>query len=188
MEFLKELLGEDLYSQVADKLKGHEKDVKLANLATGDYVSKQKYDDDLKERDTKIADLSKKVQDFDGVDVKKLQDDVKEWETKYNSDIKAERRDSAIKLAVAKAGARSEKALMGMLDMDSIKLGDDGKITGLDEQIAQIKKDDAFLFKPNDDDPGSDTKKDVNLGGEHKGTQKQEITTLADAVADFYNK
>lgn len=185
MEFLKELLGEDLYNQVADKLKGHEKDVKLANLATGDYVSKQKYDDDLKERDTKIADLSKKVQNFDGVDVKKLQDDVKEWETKYNSDIKEERRNSAIKLAVAKAGARSEKALMGMLDMDSIKLGDDGKITGLDEQIAQIKKDDAFLFKP-DDDQSSGIKKDVNLGGDHKGTQKPEINTIEDAVADYY--
>mgnify|MGYP004520307107 CR=1 FL=1 len=186
MEFLKNVLGEDLYKQVADKLNGN-KDIKLANLASGEYVSKQKYDDDLKERDTKIADLSKTVQNFDGVDVKKLQDDVKEWKTKYDSDIKAERRNSAIKLAVAKAGARSEKALMGMLDMDSIKLGDDGKITGLDEQIAQIKKDDAFLFKP-DDDPGSGTKKDVNLGGEHKGTQKQEITTLADAVEDFYNK
>lgn len=186
MEFLKNVLGEDLYNQVADKLNGN-KDIKLANLASGEYVSKQKYDDDLKERDTKIADLSKKVQDYDGVDVKKLQDDVKEWETKYNSDIKAERRDSAIKLAVAKAGARSEKALMGMLDMDSIKLGDDGKITGLDEQIAQIKKDDAFLFKP-DDDQSSGNKKDVNLGGDHKGTQKPEITTLADAVADFYNK
>lgn len=186
MEFLKTVLGEDLYKQVADKLNGN-KDIKLANLASGEYVSKQKYDDDLKERDTKIADLSKKVQNFDGVDVKKLQDDVKEWKTKYDSDIKAERRSSAIKLAVAKAGARSEKALMGMLDMDSIKLDDDGKITGLDEQIAQIKKDDAFLFEP-DDDPGSGTNTDVKLGGDHKGTPKPEITTLADAVADFYNK
>ena len=186
MEFLKTVLGEDLYKQVADKLNGN-KDIKLANLASGEYVSKQKYDDDLKERDTKIADLSKKVQNFDGVDVKKLQDDVKEWETKYNSDIKEERRNSAIKLVVAKAGARSEKALMGMLDMDSIKLGDDGKITGLDEQIAQIKKDDAFLFKT-DKESDPDKKEDVNLGGDHTGTQKPEITTLADAVADFYNK
>lgn len=186
MEFLKNVLGEDLYKQVADKLNGN-KDIKLANLASGEYVSKQKYGDDLKERDTKIADLAKQVQNFDGVDVKKLQDDVKEWETKYNLDIKEERRNSAIKLAVAKAGARSEKALMGMLDMDSIKLGDDGKITGLDEQIAQIKKDDAFLFEP-DNDPNPDNKKDVNLGGDHKGNQKPEITTLADAVADFYNK
>ena len=187
MEFLKNVLGVDLYNQVAEALKGHEKDIKLANLATGDYVSKGKYDSDLQARDTRIAELTKEVQNFDGVDVKKLQDDAKEWESKYNSDIKAERRNSAIKLAVAKAGARSEKALMGMLDMDSIKLGDDGKITGLEEQIAQIKKDDAFLFK-SDQEPDPDKKGDVNLGGDHKGAQKPEITTLADAVAEFYNK
>ena len=44
MEFLKELLGDDLYSQVEAKLKDN-KDVKLANLASGEYVSKAKYDD-----------------------------------------------------------------------------------------------------------------------------------------------
>ena len=36
MEFLKDVLGVDLYNQVAEALKGHEKDIKLANLATGD--------------------------------------------------------------------------------------------------------------------------------------------------------
>ena len=41
MEFLKEALGEDLYKQVEEKLKDN-KDIKLANLASGDYVSKQK--------------------------------------------------------------------------------------------------------------------------------------------------
>ena len=48
MEWLKEFLGDELYSQVEAKLKGNDK-VKLANLASGEYVSKSKFDDKEKE-------------------------------------------------------------------------------------------------------------------------------------------
>ena len=184
MEFLKDVLGVDLYNQVAEALKGHEKDIKLANLATGDYVSKGKYDSDLQARDTRIAELTKEVQDYDGVDVKKLQQDVADWQKKYTDDIEAERIASKVQLAVAKSGTRSEKALLGMLDFDKITIGDDGEVKGLDEQIADIRKEDDFLFtaepKP---------KNQVKLGGSHDHTpQTPEITTLEDAVKDYYKE
>ena len=101
MEFLKDVLGVDLYNQVAEALKGHEKDIKIANLATGDYVSKGKYDSDLQARDTRIAELTKEVQDYDGVDVKKLQQDVADWQKKYTDDIEAERIASKVQLEPA---------------------------------------------------------------------------------------
>lgn len=51
MEFLKEILGDDLYSQVKEKIDAHNgeeanKDslIKLANLTSGEYVGKGKYD------------------------------------------------------------------------------------------------------------------------------------------------
>ena len=44
MEFLKPVLGEALYEQVQEKLKG-QKDIKLANLALGQYVDKRKFKD-----------------------------------------------------------------------------------------------------------------------------------------------
>ena len=72
MEFLKEILGEELYAQVAAKLEGN-KDVKLANLASGDYVSKAKYESDMQAKETRIQELTQSVKDFDGVDVKQLQ-------------------------------------------------------------------------------------------------------------------
>ena len=182
MEFLKDVLGVDLYNQVAEALKGHEKDIKLANLATGDYVSKGKYDSDLQARDTRIAELTKEVQDYDGVDVKKLQQDVADWQKKYTDDIEAERIASKVQLAVAKSGTRSEKALLGMLDFDKITIGDDGEVKGLDEQIADIKKEDDFLFTA---EPKPKTQ--VNLGGKHADpAQKTEINSIEDAVADYY--
>lgn len=146
MEFLKEILGEELYAQVAAKLEGN-KDVKLANLASGDYVSKAKYESDMQAKETRIQELTQSVKDFDGVDVKQLQKDVNDWKTKYDHDLEETKRDSAIRLAIAKSGTLSEKALMGLLDKDKIKFDKDGKLTGLDEQIEAIKKEDGFLFK-----------------------------------------
>lgn len=51
MEFLKEILGDELFSQVAEKVNAHngneankEKQIKIANLASGEYVGKGKFD------------------------------------------------------------------------------------------------------------------------------------------------
>lgn len=187
MEFLKEILGEELYAQVAAKLEGN-KTVKLANLASGDYVSRAKYDSDMQAKETRIQELTQSVKDFDGVDVKQLQKDVNDWKTKYDHDLEETKRDSAIRLAIAKSGTLSEKALMGLLDKDKIKFDKDGKLTGLDEQIEAIKKEDSFLFKeaePNKPKEGDD----VELGGNHGGSPKPEApTTLAAAISERYNK
>ena len=51
MEFLKEILGDDLYAQIAEKINAHngneanqDKQIKIGNLGTGEYVSKGKHD------------------------------------------------------------------------------------------------------------------------------------------------
>ena len=182
MPTLEEILGSDLYAQVNTALKGHEKDFKLANLADGQYVSKAKYDADLQAKDTRITELTDQVKAFDGVDVKKLQSEVEDWQKKYNEDIEAERIASAVQLAVAKSGARSDKALIGMLDLSKVTINDKGEAEGLDDQIAEIKKDNSFLV---DADP--EPKHDVDLGGDHNGNhQNHEVNTIEDAVADYY--
>lgn len=187
MEFLKKILGEELYAQVAAKLEGNDS-VKLANLATGEYVSKSKHDAEQLAKDKRIQELTDKIKNFEGVDVKQLQTDVENWKTKYNQDLESARLDSAIQLAIAKSGTLSEKALMGLLDKDKIKLDKDGNLTGLDEQIEAIKKEDSFLFKaaePNEPKKGND----VVLDGDHGGSPKPEApTTLAGAISEYYKK
>lgn len=46
---------------------------------------------------------------------------------------------------LAKSGARNQNALKGMLDLTKCTFKD-GVYSGLDEQIAQIKKDNDWLF------------------------------------------
>ena len=51
MDFLKEILGEELFNQLVSKINEHngneankDNQIKIGNLGTGEYVSKQKYD------------------------------------------------------------------------------------------------------------------------------------------------
>ena len=51
MDFLKDILGEDLFAQVSEKINAHngneankDKQIKIGNLGSGEYVGKGKYD------------------------------------------------------------------------------------------------------------------------------------------------
>ena len=112
MEFLKEILGEELYKQVETAINAHngneankEKQIKIGNLGTGEYVGKGKYDalqelvngkeTELKSANDLIAELKKgtkgneelqkKIGDYD-VQVAELQKQLQE--TKIKSAIK----------------------------------------------------------------------------------------------------
>ena len=72
MDFLKEILGDDLYKQVETKVNSYnesnkEKQVKVANLSTGEYVSKNKYDaleTDLNNTKTSLATANTTIADL----------------------------------------------------------------------------------------------------------------------------
>lgn len=141
----------------------------------------QDKDTEIKTKDTKITELSDTVKKFDGVDVVKLQQDVKDWEKKYQDDLTSAKKEAAIKLAIAEAKPKSEKALMAFLDTDIVKLNDDGTVTGLKEQLENIKKDNDFLFE--DDDP-----QNVNLGGDHDNKPETKESSWESALDDHYGK
>ncbi|EFE47638.1 hypothetical protein HMPREF0863_00278 [Erysipelotrichaceae bacterium 5_2_54FAA] len=141
----------------------------------------QDKDTEIKTKDTKITELSDTVKKFDGVDVAKLQQDVKDWEKKYQDDLTSAKKEAAIKLAIVEAKPKSEKALMAFLDTDIIKLNDDGTVTGLKEQLDNIKKDNGFLFE--EDDP-----QNVNLGGNHNNKPETKESTWESALEDHYGK
>lgn len=149
MEKLKELYGEKAmtYAELEAALKDN-KDIKLANLAAGGYVAKEKHDAKITELATAnqaISDLQKKAAEFEGVDVGKLKTDIAGLQEKYTKDIAEAKITAAVDLALAQAGAKNIKLVRGALEHDKIKLEGES-ITGLQEQIEAIKKSDAYLF------------------------------------------
>ena len=111
------------------------------------YVAKGEYDAKVKELETakgSITDLTGKLKDFDGVDVKGLKTSVKDWEKKYNTDLADVKKTAAVDMAIMQAKGRNPKAIKALLDMDKIKLKDDGTLEGFD--LEGLKKSDGYLF------------------------------------------
>lgn len=167
MEKLKALFGTEAltWEQLEEKLKDN-KEVKIANLASGQYVDKKKLDDKVAElatAQTTIAGLQDTVKKFDGVDIEKLKRDAADWETKYNTDIAAMKLDSAVNVALLEAKVKNPKLARAGLDMSLVKL-DGEKLLGLSEQLEALKKSDAYLFEDGD---GGDGGPRVHTGGSH---------------------
>jgi len=109
-----------------------------------------------------IKDLQTAAAKFEGVDVEALRQQIADAQKKYNDDIAKLHLDNAIDLALEKARARNGKAVRALLDMDKIEYKD-GKLSGLDDQLAELQKSQAWAF---DGKPGAT----VSTGAEHQTT------------------
>jgi len=84
-------------------------------------------------------------------------------------DTAALKLDNALSLALAGCGAKDADIVGKLLDRSIIKLGVDGKLIGVSEQLEKLKTDKAFLFgedKPADK-PANSTGMTVQLGARH---------------------
>ena len=146
MEFLKEILGEDLYKQLEEKINAYnaneankDKQIKIANLGTGEYVSKLKFEDlnsqmtskseEIKKANELIEELKKGTKGNE-----ELQSKITAYDSQIaelQEELKTIKLNSAIKVALM-----SEKAV----DVDYLtyklnaKLKEEGKTLELDNE------------------------------------------------------
>lgn len=122
------------------------------------YVPKSRYDNveeekktlqaTISERDKQLVELKKNAGDNEDLkkQIRDLQDANKAAKTEYDEKMKDMRLSTAIQIAIA-ADAQDVGIVSGLFDKSKLILGDDGKVTGLDEQLTALKKDKPFLFK-----------------------------------------
>ena len=110
--------------------------------------AKKQLDKDIKARDTQIEDIKKNAGDNEELkkQIETLQTENKTTKEKYEADLKDLQISNAIKLAIADK-AQDADLVSGLFDKSKLILGDDGKITGLDEQLKSLQESKAFLFK-----------------------------------------
>ena len=112
--------------------------------------AKKKLEKDIAERDNQLEELKKIDAEGLKAEIERLQEENKAATEKYEAELKDIQLANAIKLAVA-GKVHDEDLVSGLVDKTKLIIGDDGKIVGLDEQIASLKESKAFLFKPEDE-------------------------------------
>ena len=125
----------------------------------GQYVAKARLDEtaeELKNVKAASADKDKQIKElgaFKGTadeltaKVAELEKANKQQETGHKAALAKVRKENAIK-QVLLTDAQDPDMVLGLLDVDKIEVGDDGKIkSGFKEQFDNVKKEKPFLFK-----------------------------------------
>jgi|GEM_PF-765457 len=158
MEFLKEVIGDELYTQLESKLKGNDK-IKLGNLASSAYIEKGTYDTEVATKqalEKQITSMESTVKELlkdakgDKLEekIKNFQDSIQQEKVANQKAFKELQLQTAIKLAVA-GKVQDEDIVLSLLKKDEIVLDDTGKIkSGLNEQLEDLQKSKSFLFVP----------------------------------------
>lgn len=204
MEFLKEILGEELFAQFESKINEHngneankDKQIKIGNLGTGEYVGKGKYEalqelvngkeTELKSANDLIAQLKKDTKGNE-----ELQGKIGTYETQV-AELQQQLQETKIKSAI-KVALLSEKAV----DVDYLtfklneKLNEKGETLELDEN-ENIKgwdalKDGLKTQFPTMFESSAGTRKVLgdNRLPEGDGERKTEPQSLAEALKTQY--
>ena len=143
----------------------------------------------LGERDTQLKELKKDLKDNETL-TNKIAELEKQNETmaaESKSKIEGIQKNHAIENGVREAKAKNMKAVIALLDMEKITYKD-GQLSGLSEQLENLKKgeDSSFLFgetQPNK--PAGTTPPNPPSGG--TGGNQPSGNTFAQAIANALN-
>ena len=168
MEFLKEILGEELFNQFKEKVDAFngdeankDKQIKLGNLASGEYVGKGKFDalqQAMAGKDTEITNANNLIAELKKASKgnEDIQKKVADYEAE-NAKLQAELADTKMKSAI-KVALLSEKAV----DIDyltfklneklkekgeSLELDENDNIKGWDDKLSGLKVQFPTMFE-----------------------------------------
>lgn len=150
---LKTHLGDELYTQVEEKLKGVE-GLSVIPTNDGSWVPKSRLDEELnkiKDYRTTVSTLNKQLEEAKkaGQDTTTLQatiDSLKAQVAERDSTITGMKRSGKIREALQKAKVRDAAIVEKLLDASKIGEDDKGQLTGLEDQIKALKETSAYLF------------------------------------------
>ena len=160
MDFLKNLFGDKQlsYDELVKAVEVHNKadkdnQIKIANLAGGEYISREKYDAKEKElvkANEQLTTLNDTVKGFDG-EKKDLDKKIKDLQKQYDTDIKTLKHDFAKQTAINKFFSDHKSKHEGLLrkefDLDKLSIDDNGNVLGLEDQSKTILESYADLFE-----------------------------------------
>lgn len=171
-EFLQETFGDEAltFEQFNERLNSN-KNISLANIADGSYVTKSEHDKIAEQLAAANAN-AEKYADFDN--------QLQAAKDAGAAALQAYKFDVEVSKALAAANVADELSVKANLKLDDIKFDDEGKLTGLEEQLKSLKETKPFLFVQE--------QKKMNLGGPTPGVKTIKSSNLGTALSEHYRK
>lgn len=131
---------------------------KVMDSIDGNFVTKARFNEvneenktlkkSVSDRDKQLEDLKKSSGDNAALqqqisDLQKANEDQKKA---HETELNKLKLDNAVEVALKDAKAKNIKAVMAMIDMEGVKIGEDGKLSGFNEKLEALKKSDGWMF------------------------------------------
>ena len=138
-------LTEEQAKKVMDSLDGNFVTKARFNEINEENKTLKKY---VSDRDKQLEDLKKSSGDNAALQqqISDLQKQNADQQKAHDEELAKLKLDNAVEIALSGAKAKNGKAVKALLDMSKVKLGEDGKLSGFDEQIEALKKSDSYMF------------------------------------------
>jgi predicted phage tail protein len=175
---MKELLGEELYNQVKEKIGDKE-----LIINDGTYIPKAKFDDlnnDKKDLKKQLDEANTKIESLSKVNTEDLQKEIDDWKTKYETDTNAlndkiSKREreyiiNDLTRDIKFSSNSAKKSFMEDLANKDLKI-ENGKMLGFDDYLTSYKEQDAGAFLT--EKPES---KDIDLGDNHNSKPEEDLS------------
>lgn len=128
----------------------------------GNYVTKDRFNTvnednkslkkQINDRDSQLETLKKSAGDNQALkdQIETLKTENAAAKKQYEADLKASKTKAAVRSKIGESAFDSDMVL-GLIDLTKIELDENDNVkSGFDEQFSSLKKDKAFLFKPED--------------------------------------
>lgn len=161
----------------------------------GEDIEKHKVEvatlkNEIKTKEGVIDNLNEKIKENENIDIeqiKKEQFDLGKAEG--SQEVETFKKSIALKEALKETKVKDADLLLKLLSNDKISYEEkDGKyeVSGLDEQISEIKKTHEYLFETEKSEEKPPQR--INVGDAHTTTPTNQPTTLVGALKEAYNK
>lgn len=162
--------------QINAVLEAYKKDGHADATDLPEYIGKTRFDEvntAKKSAEKKITELEKQIADLQkgGDDAVKAAVAAKETELKeaHQKEIDLIKRDYAMETAILKAHGKNAKAIKALIDPEK----------KLEDEIARLQKDEAYLFNSEEEDIPGGTGKSGGSGGK---SSEKELEAMRNAV------
>ncbi len=139
---------------------------------------------ELKVKEEVIENLNTKIKETGDIEqIKKEQFDLGKAEG--SKEVEEFKKNNALRSSIK--GAKDFDLVYSKLDKDKIKYEKNEKgeytVSGIDEQIKDVKEKYSFLFDEEDEDKNNE----INLGGNHSNSSRESAQTLYGALKEKFN-